>query len=279
MLMAAFFFSLAGALVKALDRLPFYEVVFFRALFSVVVVFFLLRWKEVPLLGNRKGLLLIRGMLGAGGLLVYFYTLQKMPLASAVIIHYLNPIITTILSSFLLKEHGRPIQYVSLFIAFGGVALVYGFDPRVQLFPTLVGISGTLMAGFAYNAVRQLRKTEHPLTVIFSFPIVTVFVVGPFVALDWVLPQGIEWAYLFGVGVTTLVAQYGMTQAYHLEKLASVTRFTYVGAVFSILLGYYVFDESLPALSFLGILIVIMALLLGSLKKMPWGKAKIKRSP
>lgn len=264
MLLAAFFFSVAGALVKSLARLPFYEVVFFRAFFSILILVPLIRWKRLRLVGSRFDLLLARGVFGALGLLVFFYTLQSMPLASAVTLVNLSPIFTTILASFLLKEHGKPLQYFCLLLAFAGVAMVYGFDPQMELLPTLLGVLGAFIAGLAYNVVRVLRHTEHPLVVIASFPLVSVFLVGPYSLWHWVQPVGLEWVSIVGVGFLTLFAQYGLTKAYQLSEAAKVAKFTYVGSIFSLAIGYFIFEEVIPYQAVLGIGVVIFALLLGS---------------
>ena len=68
--------------------------------------------QKIYVFGNNKGLLVVRGVVGSIGLITFFYTLQNIPLASAVTIQYLSPIFTTILGIFLVKEKVKPIQFV-----------------------------------------------------------------------------------------------------------------------------------------------------------------------
>ena len=53
-------------------------------------------------------------------------------------------------------------QWIYFAIAFGGVALLKGFDDRVSLSFMLVGILSAMFSGIAYTCIRQLKETDHP---------------------------------------------------------------------------------------------------------------------
>ncbi|MDH5604752.1 MAG: EamA family transporter, partial [Cyclobacteriaceae bacterium] len=84
MLAATFFFALMNVMVKLVPDIPSVEVVFVRSVVSLVISYFFLKLKKIPIWGNNKKLLLLRGLSGAMALILYFYTLQEMPLATAV---------------------------------------------------------------------------------------------------------------------------------------------------------------------------------------------------
>ena len=169
MILAGIFFALMNVSVKFIPHIPAIEIILFRSIFSLIFSYAFLRSQGVYVFGNNKKLLVIRGVVGSIGLITFFYTLQKIPLASAVTIQYLSPIFTTILGIFLVKERVRTIQFFYFGLAFIGVIVVQGFDPRVDLLYAGIGIISALFSGLAYNVIRKLKNTEHPLVIIFLF--------------------------------------------------------------------------------------------------------------
>ncbi len=103
MLLAGIFFAMMNVSVKFVPHIPAVEIIVFRSIFSLIFSFAVLKQLKVPVFGNDKVGLIIRGVVGSISLILFFYTLQRIPLASAVTIQYLSPIFTTILGVFILK--------------------------------------------------------------------------------------------------------------------------------------------------------------------------------
>jgi drug/metabolite transporter (DMT)-like permease len=105
MVLAAFFFSVMSLLVKLVGaRLPSQEVVFVRAAVSLVVAYGLLRRARPGNWGRRKGLLVVRGLLGFAALSCFFYAVIHLPLADATVIQYTNPVFTAWLGWWLTRR-------------------------------------------------------------------------------------------------------------------------------------------------------------------------------
>ncbi|GAB4260118.1 MAG: DMT family transporter [Deferrisomatales bacterium] len=261
MLAATFLFSLMGALVKHLRHIPAHEVVFFRAGVSLVACAYLLRRAGTSPWGTNRKLLLARGAAGTVALVAFFYTLQRMPLASAVTIQYLSPAFTILLSAVVLREPANRLQWACFLVCFAGVALLKGFDPRVSVPDLSLGLMAAFASAVAYNVVRRLRATEAPLVVVFYFPLVTLPVIGPYTLTHWVAPRGMDWVWLVAVGLLTQAAQVHLTKAYHLEKAANISHFTYLGSLMALALGYVLFREGVPWPSLGGIALVLAGVL------------------
>lgn len=263
-LISTIFFALMNVGVKFIDDIPAYEIVFFRALVTLIVCYILLRKAKVHPWGNNKKLLILRGIFGTIGLMMYFYTLQNMPLASAVTIQYLSPIFTVIIAGVMLKEPPRPIQWLFFLISFSGVIMIKGFDTNVSFSDLLIGISAAVCSGFAYNYIRKLKNYDQPLVVVFYFPLVTVPVIGVYTVFNWVAPNVLEWGVLIAIGLATTVAQIYMTKAYQLERASNVTNFNYLGSVYAIVIGYFLFGEFIGVMGNIGIAVIIIGVLLST---------------
>jgi drug/metabolite transporter (DMT)-like permease len=262
MLLAGIFFALMNVSVKFIPHIPAIEIILFRSVFSLIFSYLVLKKQGVYVFGNNKQLLVLRGVVGSIGLISFFYTLQKIPLASAVTMQYLSPVFTSILGIFILKERVRPIQFLFFLISFSGVLVLQGFDTRVDMFYASIGILSALFSGMAYNVIRKLKNTEHPLVIIFYFPLVTLPVASIVSYFGWVQPEGWDWVLLLWIGICTQAAQYFMTVAYQNANVAKVSSLSYLGILYALIFGFYFFGETFPILSYLGMGLVLVGVLL-----------------
>ncbi|GEO20388.1 membrane protein [Cyclobacterium qasimii] len=251
--------------VKTLPHIPAIEIILFRSVFSFIASYLILKRKAVPVFGNNKKLLVIRGVVGSVGLITFFYTLQHIPLASAVTIQYLGPIFTSILGIFIVKEKVKPKQFLFFAIAFSGVIMIEGFDPRIDSLFLAIGITSALFSGLAYNVIRKLKNTEHPLVIVFYFPLVTIPIAGVLSYFFWKQPEGWDWAFLLLIGILSQLAQYFMTISYQNANLAKVSNLNYIGIIFALGFGFILFDETYNLFTYGGMLLVLSGVILNFL--------------
>lgn len=262
MLLAGLFFALMNVCVKYVSHIPTVEVVFFRSIFSLVASYIILKRDHIPVFGNNKPLLILRGVAGCIGLVGSFYTLQHIPLASAVTINYLSPFFTAILGIFIVKQPVKPIRYLYFALAIAGVIMLKGFDPRISTLDLIIGLTAALFAGLAYNIISKLKTSEHPLVIIFYFPLITLPFVGVYTLMHWENPQGWDWAILLLIGIFTQIAQYYMTLSYQRANLAKVASLNYLGVIYALIFGYFLFQETFSEYALLGIAVILAAVIL-----------------
>lgn len=257
-------FALVHASVKFVPNIPPHELVFFRALISSVLSLIALKTAGLSPWGRNKKMLIFRGLAGTAALLLYFHTLQVMPLASAVTIQYLHPIFTVILAGLFLKEKPTWLQWLFFIASFAGVLLVRGFDERIELVDMGIGVISALCSAIAYNLIRALRHEDHALVVVFYLPFVSLWVVGPYTLTHWVAPRGIEWLVIIVIGVFTQVAQYFMTRAYQSDRAANISNLNYLGIVYALVIGVLFFDETVAPLATAGMAVIAASALLST---------------
>ena len=262
MLLAGIFFALMNVSVKFIPHIPAIEIVWFRSVFSAVFTVIVLTKKGIPLFGTNKLSLVARGIVGSISLILFFYTLQRIPLASAVTMQYLSPIFTTILGVFILKEKVKARQFVYFGLAFAGVLLIQGVDPRVDGLSAAMGLVSALASGVAYNLIRKLKGIEHPMVIIFYFPLVTLPIASVLMYFDWVTPIGWDWLILIWIGFCTQNAQYFMTLAYQSGNVSRISSLSYLGVVYALIFGFLLFGETFPIPSYIGMALVFIGILL-----------------
>jgi len=251
MLGSALAFSMMTVLVKWTgERIPSQEIVFFRALVSLALSWALLRRAGIDVWGNRRALLWLRGILGFAGLSCVFYSVTHLPLAEATVIQYLHPTFTALLAGRILQEVvGRRLLWAGA-LGLAGVVLVaqppwlFGqAAPALPPLPVAVAVCGALFTSAAYVVVRRLAASEDPLVIVFYFPLVTVPATLPSLAAGAVMPHGIEWALLLGVGVFTQLGQVWLTRGLQALPASQATSLSYSQVLFAALWGVLFFGE------------------------------------
>ena len=256
MLISVGCFAAVNLMVKLLPHLPATELVLFRSLITFLLSYVLLKRKKVNPWGRNKTWLLIRGIAGTTALTMFFYTIQKMPLSAAVTVQYLSPFFTAFIAGLLLGERTRWIQWLFFVISFIGIVVIKGSS--TQMPPVLLGLGvvSSIFSGLAYNSIRKL-KNEEPLVVVMYFPLVAFPIMVVFSFFNWVMPQGMDWMLLIGIGLMTQFAQLYMTKSYQLSEVNTVAPLKYIGVIFALTWDILLFDFIPNAQMYIGILLVI----------------------
>ncbi len=264
MLLSTVLFALMNVCVKQLHRLPVLEIVLVRSVVSVGLSYWAVRRAGLPLAGPENRLLLIsRGTTGALALVLYFSSLQHLPLAVAAMLQYLAPIFTALVGIWAVREPVRPAQWACFGLAFAGVVLAQTdttvLPPNAWRW-VLVGVTAALVSGVSYNTIRRLRGREHPLVIVFWLPLVAL----PFglvgTVLHGVWPTPSEWGWLLLTGLFTQGAQVTMTRAYQAEELSKVAPLNYLGLLYAIALGVFFFHERLSSTLLAGVGLVLLGI-------------------
>ncbi|MCK4874799.1 MAG: DMT family transporter [Sulfurimonas sp.] len=274
MLLASFIFAIMGAFAKlASEHMSSLEVVFFRNIFGVVIIGYTVYKKPMIHQGGKPFLLFFRGMMGFSALLAYFYNIANIPLGDAVTFSKTAPIFTAIFAWLFLKEKLSFSAWFAIFIGFGGILLIaqptgIGFSKY-----DILGIFSGVGAALAYTSVRELRRYYDTRAIVLSFTLVGT--IGPvilfilskyfyiseldFMLGEFIMPSGVVWFYVVGLGVLGTLSQYFMTKAYGETKAGIVGAVSYSNIVFAILVGLFLGD-SLPGLiTTCGIALIVLA--------------------
>ncbi len=279
MLVAGFSFAWMNVCVKYIPHIPFVEIILARAIITIIISYSILKRRKIHPWGKHHRFLLARGIFGACGLICYFYTLQQMALANAIVIHYVSPIFTAIIAFLFLKEKIRTVQWLSFIITFSGVIMVKGFA-NVNAFDFFIGILGALFTGLAYNAIRNMKDKENADVIVFYQPMVALVLVVVYYIIfpnKLIMPKGIDWLFLLGTGIFTQIGQYYITRAYQKDTAARISSVSYVGIIWAVLFGKFLFCETYTIDILLGMAIVILGVVINlNTNKLIYSSKKIK---
>lgn len=279
MLVAGFSFAWMNVCVKYIPHIPIIEIILARALITITISYAILKKRKIYPWGHHHRFLIARGVFGALGLVCYFYTLQQMALANAIVIHYVSPIFTAIIALLFLKEKVRVVQWLSFIVTFIGVIMVKGFA-NVNAFDFFIGILGALFTGLAYNAIRNMKDKEDADVIVFYQPMVALalvliyYIIFPY---KLIMPIGLDWLFLIGTGIFTQIGQYYITRAYQKDTAARISSVSYVGIIWAVIFGKFLFHDSYTIDILLGMAVVIIGVIINlNTNKLMYSGKKIK---
>lgn len=213
----------------------------------------LLRTRRLWVHGRRAALGLTSMSLFLGASLV-------MPLAELTTITFMGPLFAVAFSALLLKEPVGPWRWGAVAVGFIGVAIVA--QPSGEALPPLglaMGGLASLLNGLISVQVRDLGRTEHPMTSVLMFSSFSMLPLVPLLAISGQPHPAEVWAMLVGVGASGLILQLCLTASLRLGTVATVTVMDYSGLIWSTLAGWWIWNHLPPATTWLGAPLIVAA--------------------
>lgn len=267
MVISTLAFTFMSSIIKYLGDFHSFELVLFRCIGSVLICLIYLKYHKIPMLGNKRKLMVTRGFVGVTSMLLFFAALKLMPFGTTVSLRYLAPVFAAIFSIFLLKEKIKPIQFLFFALSFCGVVLLKGFDVRVSTLGLLLIMGAAVFSGLVYVILRAIGIDDHPVVVVNYFMIIATCVGAVGSIFFWTTPTGIQWVLLSSLGFFGYLGQLYMTKAFQIAETNKVAPMKYLEAVFAILAGWVWFAEGYTWIGILGMFLVLVGMLLNILWK------------
>jgi drug/metabolite transporter (DMT)-like permease len=211
--------------------------------------------------GNRTGLLVVRGLFGFTGLLLYVMALAEIHYSTATALLYTHPLFTALFATLLLGERLPRTGVVAMVICLAGALVI--LDPRVEgsLTGGLMALGAGVASGMAYTLVRGLSRTESTYTIVLSFHVVAAIAAGLLMAPDFVLPTAQQWLWIMLVVVSAQAGQVFLTQGLAAERAGIATTVSYITVALAALWGWTFFGEALTVTMAVGGGLLVLGLM------------------
>lgn len=227
----------------------------------------ILFWRQLPTVPLAIGYLAMRGELGRlrtrrpkvhgrrafyglAGMFLNFGAVTLLPLAEATTFGFTSAIWAVILSALLLKETVGRYRWAAVALGFAGVLVIaQPGHAHIPLFGAAVALGSAFMIALISIQIRDLSRTEEPLTIVFYFALFTLPVLAlflPFVGHLHHTPY--QWFLLLGLGFTGLFGQLMLTAALRYGAVSSVIVMDYSGLIWAAVFGWLFFGN-LPTVS------------------------------
>jgi drug/metabolite transporter (DMT)-like permease len=248
-------FSAINGIVRYLSQLaeetgtiplPAYEVAFFQNLFGLV---FLVPWilENGPrsLKTRHLPLQLCRIGLSAIGTVLWYMSLSYMPLAQAVGLMFLGPLITAVGARLFLKESIGKERSLAILVGFVGGAVLSQdtFLAGVVSLASMVPILAATCFSGATLMIRRVAKDDSPhLIVTYLLLFMAPALLIP-TLLYGVVPQSWQWPWLLMMGGLAASAHLCLSKAYASAEVSYLIPYGFTKWFASALIGFAAFGE------------------------------------
>ena len=191
---------------------------------------------------------------------------QVMPIADALAIVFIEPFILLILGYFLFGNPVGPRRIAASIVGFAGALLV--IQPSLTHYGTaaLYPLISAFCFAFYMLITQAIATGMHPVTQQLHTSIAGSLICLPIMIwangtgiteLDPVMPEGLNWLWLFGVGFWAAASHMCMTVALKCAPASTLAPLHYLEIVTAVTLGYLVFGDFPNALTWAGIAIIV----------------------
>ena len=267
MILSVLFFSLMDVLIKVTHEYDVGQVMFSRAIFGLIPIFFLIPKNKIRNFykTKHKSLHWWRSVIGAVAMYAIFVGLRNLELAEVTSLAFSGPIWVVIFSILFLGEKIRMKRWTAVGLGFVGVIIISkpGFDNLnlYYIFPIIFTL------GFAGVSIfiRKLTLVGEPVYLIAFYFSLCSAIFGLFTLPfgGWIMPSSYDFGLLILIGLFGSIANLLLTKSYQLAEVSLTTPLKYLSLVFAIFFGFYLFNEvpTIYTLSGAGLIVISSAII------------------
>ena len=222
------------------------EILFYRGIFTFIPIIFLVLWAgDIKLLRTRSfNSTFLRAVLGSATSVFVVLSFTYLPLATALAIIFLSPIMLTALSVPILGEKVGWRRWCAVFVGFCGVLLIIQPGQGGIWFYFLIPLFTALLATMRDIVTRQMKGGDTSLSILFYSMIVAVLTGGiSFPVFGFSLPNWNDIILFAASGIMVSVSHLLIIQALLLAPGATVAPFKYLSLVYAAVIGYMVWGD------------------------------------
>ncbi|MCW3846216.1 DMT family transporter [Sphingomonas sp. LB-2] len=269
-----FTFSLMDAVMKGLAlALGTYNALFWRFLAALVIsgVIWALRKPVWPSRAVMK-VHVVRSVLGALMAFLFFWGLARVPMAQAIALTYIAPLLSLFLAGLLLGERIGPRTVLASLVAFAGVVVIMIVQARSNLGDeALIGAAAILASAvcYAWNIIlmRQQAQVAGPAEIAFfqSAVVALVFLL----AAPWyaVVPDVKHVPAILLGAALAVTSLFLLSWAYARGEASYLAPTEYTSFLWAMALGYLVFGEHVSLFTVGGAALIIGGCIWGARRK------------
>ena len=268
------FGTLMGTFIKlAQEELNVFTTGFLRFFFGFLIITpYILKTKFKVFSTKNLKIHILRSALNLPAMLLGFAALAMLPLEKMTAIHFIVPIIVTILAVIFLKEKIYLYRSIALVMGFLGMLIIL----RPGIIDISIGIYMALISSLIWSVViiltKKVSKDDSAITILshqyvymslFSFPLVIYF---------WDQPSLKTIIFILCAAMSGTILHIALNHAYKLVDVTMTQPYSFLGLVVSSIIGYFVFSDKPDFYTWLGASVIFCGVLLISYRELQLNK-------
>ena len=263
-----------GTFIKlAQEELNVFTTGFLRFFFGFLIIIpYILKTKFKVFNTSNLKIHILRSALNLPAMLLGFAALAILPLEKITAIHFVVPLLVTILAVIFLKEKIYLYRSLALIIGFLGVLIIL----RPGIVDISMGIYMALTSSLIWSVViiltKKVSKYDSAITILshqylymslFSLPLVIYF---------WDQPNLKTIIFILCAAMSGTILHIALNHAYKLVDVSMTQPYSFLGLVVSSVIGYFVFSDKPDLYTWLGASVIFCGVILISYRELQLNK-------
>ena len=208
-------------------------------------------WPDRPAYHTLRAALLIAATF------LFFSALKYLPIADALAIFFVQPLILTAISPLLLKEKVGPRRWAAVAVGFVGTLIIIRpglteVNPGTVL---ALGSGASLAVYFAMT--RRISGSAPAMVTTFHTGLMGTILTTVAILPLWEAPTPAQWGLLFLIGLIATVGHYLIVRAYDHAEASLLAPLAYTEMVMATCVGWWFFGDFPDGWTFFGVAILI----------------------
>lgn len=207
----------------------------------------------------------LRGLIMALANVLFFAAISVMPIADALAIFFVAPLIVTGLSAIFLKEQVGPLRWAAVIVGLIGSILI--IRPGSGVFGPVAILP--LICAFLFSTYLLLTRTMssntppmpmHFWTAFSGFAVFSVLLIGTETTTDWdwfIAPNLFQWGVIIAIGALSTAGHWMIIQAFRRAPASVLAPLTYTEIIGAVAIGWYGFGDFPDFWTWAGITIIV----------------------
>lgn len=253
----------------------------FGALFSLAIYW---RAGQPPISAEMWRAHGVRGFVIAACAVTFFWALSVLPLAEAVTLSFIYPLLAPFVAAIVLKERVRPASVICALIGLAGVIVAMQGAPSETESPQHdLGVTAVLVSAFFFSIAMVLLRERAQKDGAPIVGLMTSLFPGLILAIPTIIfatPPALEtWPFFLLMGALAATFMYLMARAYARAEAQQLAPIHYTELIWASLIGFLIFQEVPRVQIYFGAVIIIAACLWAAWDERRLAARKIKERP
>ena len=241
------------------QKMPVLESVWARLFIGMIMTLpFVLKGRSLKNLKTDMPVMHgVRASLLIASTAFFFLALGYLPIADTLSIFFVQPLVVTLLSPLLLKEHVGLRRWIAVVIGFAGTLVI--IRPGFQTLNP--GVLLALLAGTASALymilTRKIAGRSDPIVTMFHTNVAGALIMTIAVPFVWVTPNPKQWMLLGVLAAVASLGHYLVVAAYRFAEASLLAPLAYAEMIMAVVCGWWFFGDFPDRWTFTGVGILI----------------------
>ena len=236
------------------------QAAFIRYLFGTLMlapVFISLARREAQV--NALGMVVVRGVVHALAVILWFFAMARIPMAEVTAIGYLTPVVVTVAAAVFLGERLQARRLIAVAIGFIGVLVILRPGFQTLSVGQLAQLATTPLFAASFILTKKLTDTDSNTVIVAVLSLVCTLTLIVPAALNWSPVSLREYGLLFLTAGFATLGHFFLTHAFRCAPIAALQPVTYLQLIWATVLGVMLFGDAIDFYVVLGGAILVVS--------------------